>query len=48
MPKPVLVASDDLVREFFFTPSTPSEIVSETRARLQNEWWPVINTMNVR
>jgi pimeloyl-ACP methyl ester carboxylesterase len=43
-----LVASDELVREFFFTADTPDGLVSGTRAQLQNESWLAINTMNLR
>jgi pimeloyl-ACP methyl ester carboxylesterase len=36
------VATPALIRELFFTPDTPTELVDDTGARLQDESWPAI------
>ena len=43
-----MVADADLVRELFFTPETPDDVVAATVERLQNESALAINTMAVR
>ena len=37
-----LVATPKLVRDLFFTPDTPQELVDDTFGRLQDESWPAV------